>query len=360
MGEGLRILMLTGSFPPERGGVERHVYEVSRELAGMGHRIVVMTGGLQKGYSGREEMGGFEVVRFREEAGDHLPPSKRVANWGRVWEHRSRIAESDVVHVHDYQTFVRWYLPFRFLYVWKPVYVTFHGYEGYPLSRKVIRTRRAVRRLCGGCIGVGKFIEKHYGTPCDFIVTGGVRVPGSAPEPAKREGAVFLGRLAADMAIDRYLEAIAVLKKDHGTDMPLTILGVGPLEPVLAREAERLGVDVLFTGWVEDTVPYLRGAKVAFVDSYLSILEAMACGAPVFSIYKNPLKRDYLEGFPSSGDLMTIRERPGDLAREILDLLENPGKYEERARMAFRLACEMSWEKIARTYLELYEGGRIV
>ena len=354
MGDGLKILMLTTSFWPEKGGVERHVYELSCELAALGNEVVVVTGGVEKGYPSTEAIDGFEVVRLREEKGNGLGIMWRVVNWWRMWERRNLIRESDVVHLHDYRVFLRWYLPFRALFAGKPVYMTYHGYEGYPLSKRVIWSRKVILRFCAGCIGVGDFIERYYGTPCDYTVVGAVRTPVDRGKPVKREGAIFMGRLAEDMAIDRYLEVLEVLKSDFGIELTMKVLGDGPLRPSLADVVQRHALDVRFTGWVDDPFPFLEKARVAFVDSYLSILEAMACKTPIFSIYKNPLKRDYLEGFPASGELLTIREDPRELAKDVIDLLNNPGRYADRVERAYALSKELTWSSVAGTYLKLY------
>jgi glycosyltransferase involved in cell wall biosynthesis len=266
-----------------------------------------------------------------------------------------RVREADLVHVHDFRAFLRWYLPFRFLLPGTPVFITFHGYEGWPLPPRVIRLRRLVRRLCAGAIGVGGFIERHYGTPCDRIVVGGVRrAEGVEGDRDGRRGALFLGRLAPDLSADRYLEALSELARVHGKALPLDVLGDGPLRETLERRAVRLGIEARFHGWVDDPFPHLARARAAFVDSYLAILEAMACGTPVFSIYKNPLKRDYLESIPRVAEFMTVRGSAEGLARDLAAWIDDPAPIAERAQRALEAVRELTWASVARTYLDLY------
>jgi len=353
--EDLNVLMVTMAFLPDGGGVQRHIFEVSRELMAMGNRVTVVTGGLERGLPPIEVMEGIRVVRLREERGGRIPAWWRVRNWGQLWRHRELIRRASVVHLHDYQAFVRWYLPFRFLFPFKPVYITFHGYEDYPLSRRVRWIRRAVNRLCSGSIGVGNFIAKYYGTPCDEFVLGGVRVEkdGSVGEEG-RKGAVYLGRLDRDMSIDRYLVLLVLLGARFGIELDLEVLGDGPMKAVLEQEAREKKLRVVFRGWVEDPRPFLERALLAFADSYLSILEAMACRTPVFSISKNPLKRDYLEEIQHEGELITIRDDPDSLAHDVFCYLSDPERYAERLERAYAFASTHTWREIARIYLRLY------
>jgi glycosyltransferase involved in cell wall biosynthesis len=59
----MKILMISEFFPPIMGGLERHVDELSRALAGKGHKVKVLTLGW-KGLNKHEKQDGFEIQRI--------------------------------------------------------------------------------------------------------------------------------------------------------------------------------------------------------------------------------------------------------------------------------------------------------
>jgi glycosyltransferase involved in cell wall biosynthesis len=87
------------------------------------------------------------------------------------------------------------------------------------------------------------------------------------------------------------LEAIRAVRvvRDHGLDLRLVVLGEGPQRNELEQEVSAMGLSahVVFGGWQDDPVPFLRAVDVALLPSQSpdpfprSVIEAMACGLPV-------------------------------------------------------------------------------
>jgi glycosyltransferase involved in cell wall biosynthesis len=264
------------------------------------------------------------------------------------------LLRSDIIHCHDYGTFWSWYLPFRFILFWKPVFITFHGYEGFPLKREAIRVRRWVEGLTWGNICAGDFIRKWYGTRTDYVTYGGVRPPESEPEQVEAKRAVFLGRLSEDSGIRLYITSLQILKDRYSLNLELDVLGGGTLlEEIKGTVAER-GLKINLYGFVENTQDYLNQARFAFVSGYLGMLEAMVHKRLVFSVYDNPLKRDYLEMFPHSDEMIVTAGSPEQLAERIAYYLPNPDQERERVNKAYLWAREQGWEKVAELYRKLW------
>ena len=59
----MNILMVTPRFLPEMGGIETHVYEVSRRLVAMGHAVTVLTTDRSGHLLPTEQMQGVQVHR---------------------------------------------------------------------------------------------------------------------------------------------------------------------------------------------------------------------------------------------------------------------------------------------------------
>lgn len=146
----MNILFLTQHKWPHVGGVERHVYELSKRLKVKGSKVTTISG---------------EDIKY-----PHIKFLGLLYIWFWLFKNRRLIKKTDIVHCHD--VFI-WYLPFRFFYPNKKVFTTFHGWEGtWPIPLKNILMKRLANRLSSGTIAVGKYIEKYYGIKADKIIYG--------------------------------------------------------------------------------------------------------------------------------------------------------------------------------------------
>lgn len=337
----LNVLMITGHFAPRLGGVEKHVLRVSEELARLGQSVTVLTRRWEPDWPQEEHIRGIRVRRVP--GGIARAPRDRQLDL---------LNSADVIHCHDLYSYLRFVVP-----AWpgpRPaLFVTFHGYEGYPIARTARWLRRRLAARAAGTICMGEFICRWYGHSCDHVSYGGVDAPPQrAPDPPPDGPALYVGRLAPDTGVMACLDALRLLRQ-HGCDLPLVICGDGPLrEPVLeaAREA---GLRVTIEGWVGDIEPFLAGCRLAFVSGYLSILEAMAHRRLACALYDNPLKRDYLELFPAAQHML-IADGPDSLAAAIARHLEEPRLALAKIEAAEAYAREQTWQRLASLYLDLY------
>ncbi|MBI4999691.1 glycosyltransferase, partial [Candidatus Gottesmanbacteria bacterium] len=169
----MRILFLTRLFYPHIGGVEKHVIEISKRLVNLGHEVVVVSesstseesrpNSSTSGESFGHPRGVFTAYKIPIGKNEKF---KKFQIWWWFWKNRKLIRQADIVHAHDVGF---WYFPFRFLYPRKPFFITFHGYEQYPPSKKAILIRKISEKLVLGNICVGDYIPKWYGTKANFI-----------------------------------------------------------------------------------------------------------------------------------------------------------------------------------------------
>jgi len=339
----MNILMLTPSFQPSIGGVQTHVRRVCEELVALGHRATVVCRREDPSSPARERLGGIEITRVPARG-------NRLAAWRAV---SGALREADVVHCHDAYAFFRYYLPFRLMSPGRPVFITFHGYEGWPLRRSAQVMRRLASRLCSGSICVGEFIKQYYGTACDLVTYGGV----DALEPSEPEenSAVFVGRLDSDTGVLEYLEATRILRDEYGRDLPVHICGDGRLRAEVARTVRVLDLAAKYHGAVVNPQEYLRRGRYAFVSGYLSMLTAMALGRLVFALYETPIKRDYLACFPGARHAV-VTEHPGAVARELAAHMAEPRRSMEQIAAAQQFARQHTWDKVAALYLQLWRS----
>ena len=342
----MRILMITPSFHPTVGGVETHVRRVSQCLSDRGHDVAVLT---HSDEPGSERLGSLEVHR--------LPRT----NWWAAWRAaRPHLAAADIVHCHDAYSYFHFFLPSTWLPPRRPVFVTFHGYERYPIPNEAISKRRFVRRRARNALCMGDFICRWYDTPCFAVSYGGVD-PVSDPPPLPDEpSALFLGRLAEDTSIMFYLEALTILKEDHSLELPVAVVGDGPMRIPAQRYAQAQKLDARFLGTVADPTPLFARASFAFVSGYLAMWQALSLKRLVFAAYENELKRDYLVGFPEAEQALMIAGTAEELAEQLRQHLLDPSLGEEMRERGARLAAEHSWENVAEVYLSMYRAHGVI
>jgi glycosyltransferase involved in cell wall biosynthesis len=146
----MKILFLVQHKWPHVGGVEKHVFELSKNLKVKGESVKTVSE---------------EDIKY-----PHIKFFGLLYIWFWLFQNRRLIQDADIIHCHD--VFI-WYLPFRFLYSGKKVFTTFHGWEvTWPIPLKNILMKRLASKLSVGTIAVGKYIERYYGIKTDKIIYG--------------------------------------------------------------------------------------------------------------------------------------------------------------------------------------------
>jgi glycosyltransferase involved in cell wall biosynthesis len=336
----MRILMICPSFHPAVGGVETHVLRVADCLSAAGHQVTVLT---HADFPCEERLLNLRVCRIRK------------TGWWAAWRAaRPHIAAADVVHCHDPYSFLHFYAPSCYLPPRRPVFITFHGYEGYPIPQEAIRRRRFARRRVRDAICIGDFICRRYRVSCFAVSYGGVVPVAEVPPLPLQPSAVFVGRLAQDTSIMTYLEALWLLRRDYGQEVPLAVIGDGPLRSLAEKFVMDHRIRAEFHGIVPDPMPFLARAHFAFVSGYLAIWQALASQRLVFSVYDNPVKREYLFGFPEAEAVLNLAKDGPEVARQLARYLGDLARGDSRRQRGAQLAAENTWERVADLYLDMY------
>lgn len=189
--------------------------------------------------------------------------------------------------------------------------------------------------------------------------------------PPQRKNILFAGRIEPLKGIDTLLEAIALLKARHITDLTdtcVTIIGGNPWADTLDEEMERLqrmslelGLDdlVAFAGARDQHVlPYYYAAAemVVMPSHYESFgmvaLEAMAMGTPVIASEVGGLAYVVRDGY--NGFLVPRRDAHA-LAQRIADLLNDQALRQQLSHQATHYARDYDWSIIAERIAAIYE-----
>ncbi len=360
----LRVLMVTPRSPLNQGGVERHVMEVSRRIAASGVEVEVLC----------TEPGGPAV---REERRDGVT-IRTVRAWPsdsdwclapRLWQEMSR-RPWDVVHVQSYHTFVAPLAMLRALTLRTPYVVTFHG--GGHSSGLRNRVRRAQRLLlrpllarAERLIAVARFEVDLYGRelglpPEKFaVIPNGTDLAFSAEGGAvERNGTptiASIGRLERYKGHHRVLEALPeVLQREP--EARLLIVGIGPYEDDLRRQAAELGVagSVEFTSVPSDQpasmAELLRGVSLVVLMSEfethpLVALEAAAAGCRLLVANAGGLSELAEDGFARA---LPLDASPRSVGEAVIETLAEPPPSQ--------LPELTSWDECTAALLELYRS----
>lgn len=302
--------MVGWEFPPfHTGGLGVHSYEISKEIAHLGHRLVFvtpfdlpylgspgvefLTEGLAPRSVGGQVVGAYELAEFYGEGIRAF--IDQYNDW--VGHLAARIGHVDVVHVHDWFGTVGASALARQLGV--PLVMTVHSTEldrslGHPhtpiYEREWIGVHAADRVIAVSRHLADQLIRDYGADPAKTrVVYNAVRDAGGSPT-AYRSGDVvlFLGRLTAMKAPDIFVRAAARIASSF-PGVQFAIAGEGPEYEHLVRLAVSLGIGdrVLFLGKVtdEERSALLRDAAVFVLPSVtepfgIAALEAMAAGVP--------------------------------------------------------------------------------
>lgn len=336
----MNILFLSRLFYPHIGGVEKHVMEISKILIQEGHKVTVIC---EKHDSDAltEKKDNIKICRISVGKNNWF---KKFRIWIELWKHLNLIKQADIIHCHDV---FFWYLPFRFLFPFKKIFTTFHGYENYPLKQMNILMRKISEKLSMGNICVGDFMKKWYGTKPSYVTYGAVSEVKNVKLKIKNENsAIFIGRLDEQTGIKTYTETVKIIRKKI-PDFEFQIIGDGKFR----KEIEK---DFSVLGFQENPEKYLPKYNFAFVSRYLSILEAMAARRLVFAVYDDPLKEDYLRMTPFSKYII-ISGSSSELVSKIFFYLDNPKEKEEIIEVAFNWVIGHTWDEMANIYLRLWK-----
>lgn len=337
----MQIIFIARLYKPHVGGVESHIREISKRLTKKGHKISIITSKHDNKLKESEIVDRVKVFRIG------YPKIKVIGLltiWLKLMKLIDKIKKADIIHIHD--VFI-WYLPFKFLFLRKKVYMTFHGYPDYPIPMAAIIFQKIAQRLTKGNISVGDFIPKWFGTKANIITYGAVDI--SKYKPTRKEkfryDAIFASRLDEQTGILTYLDAIKILRQ-KGIDFKLVVLGDGKY----LNQTKELATT---KGWVNDPSEYFQKSKFAFVNRYLAILEAFSCKKLVFAVYDNQIKKDYLFLTPYK-EWVVIEKDPKKLADKISYYIKNSTKAEKMIDKACAWVKNQTWEKMTDNYEKLW------
>lgn len=376
-GAPLRLLLLNYEYPPVGGGAGSATANMAREMAALGHRVLVVTAAFD-GLPRREAVDGFEIRRIlavRRHA-DHCSPLEMLSFAGSAalalpflargfrpdaclaffgipcgpaaWALRALRGVPYVVSLRGGD--VPGFQPYDL--------AGYHRLTG-PLIRFLWREAAAVVANSEGLAALAR--RSAGAVPIRMIPNGVDTARFRSSGRTGREGParlLFVGRVVRQKGLDVLLDALALLPGDAAFE--LTVVGDGPLREALAGQARRLGLEgrVSFAGWLgREAMPGVFDRADVFVfpsrDEGMpnAVLEAMASGLPVVATRISGNEELVVDG---ETGFLAQPDAPAALAGALSRLIADPALGRRLgAAGRERVTREFSWRAVAEAYVAL-------
>ncbi|MEB3830085.1 glycosyltransferase family 4 protein [Phormidium sp. CCY1219] len=364
----MKLLLITGIFPPDIGGPATYVPQIAKGLMQRGHEVRVLTTSEPENLSHDEREYPFPVVRM----------NRRVPLWRRPWEYIQQIrhygADVDVIYANGifWETAVaNWGLhkPLVMKVVGDPAWEratnrgwvqdNFEEFQQHRYNLKVetlkwMRSwsvRQADRIIVPSCY-LARWVA-GWGVDKDRIsvIYNAVKQfpeihPGNLPltTPIK---VVTVGRLVPWKQVDKIVEAIAPLKQ-----VGLVVIGDGPERGGLERLVENLemGDRVYFAGQRSQTemLGFMAASDLFVLYSTYEglphvVLEAMSVGLPVVATAVGGTPELVRDG---ENGRLTDPKSYQIFGKIVAELIESTSQRQQLAEGAKRTMEEFSLQKM--------------
>lgn len=334
------ILFISRLYYPHIGGVEKHIEKISNLLVKKGYRVTVVCEQHDRNLSNNEKIDGVSIIRIPVSASDK---NKKFEIWKWMLMNKDFIKKFDIIHIHDV---FFWIFPLCPILDRKKVFITFHGYEKYPVSLSSKLQKKLAFIYCTNSIIVGEYINRWFSLDSRVIIYGAADVPKKSSIRINADkSAVFFGRLDNTTGIKEYYNAYLRLTKKY-KDFKFTVIGNGDFP----SKMRKLSISPFKSNIKEE----IMSNRFVFVSGYLSMIEAMIQKRLVFALYNNPLKKDYLLNSPFS-KYAEVCSSSGEIADRVEFYLQNPKIESEKTRAAYEWASKQTWEKLLSVYLKLWK-----
>ena len=334
-----RVLMVTPRFFPHMGGVESHVFQVSRRLALRGVDVTVVAADPSRRLPRAEQLDGVEVRRVPAWPANrdyYFAPDVyrfvRDGGWG-------------IVHMQSYHTLMPPIAMMAALQAQIPYVVTFHGGGHSSKIRNAMRPiqRMLLRPLLGKAarlVAVASFEIELFGNalgiPSDrfALIPNGCDLPPAPSAPRRDADGTLIasvGRLERYKGHHRIVAALPYILKEK-PDARLWIAGAGPYEEELRRLAGRLGVaDRVQIRAIPAADREAMAAELARADLFvllseyethpIAVLEALSLGCPALVADTSGLSELAARGLARA---IPLKSSPRQVADAVLEQLRDP------------------------------------
>ncbi len=379
-----RLCIVTHTFLPHVGGIERVVYEQGKRLMRLGFDVTVLTSRMNMPES-------YMVDDIKVHCYDSLNAAfglgipYPVPNVNCFEPFYKCVNAADLVHVHGHPYLSSLYAAKLAKFLGKPVVLTQHntfiGYQGFlwdhvewwndaTVGKQVLRTADRIVTVSNA---TKRYVLNLGANPAiTTVLHNGVNVDRFKPDKALREGErgklriptnattiLTVRRLVYKNGIDTLIESAKIALKQNPTLIFLTV-GTGPDRDMIQAKIQESGIANNFklVGFVSDTeLPaYYNAADIFVLPSKsgeglpLVALEAMSTGLPVIATDVGGIAEVMVEDHSK----LVPNGQPEEMANAILELAKTDLTA---AKTGVRAVTErdFSWEQNIKRLMGIYE-----
>lgn len=378
----MKIAQITPYFLPHTGGMERYVYNLSKNLISKGHTVEVITSNVPAGKT-HDIVDGIPVRRLKcigEPLRNPLVPS--------IFLFLDELKKFDIIHFHNVYCSLALSIPLFKKFCDTPLLLTHHGQMVFGESIKDICVKIYEKSLEKVILKSVDYIVVLSESDAEYISSyksnnKNIVVLPNAINPADfsayinidttkfnekyhlegKKRILFVGEVTNRKGITTLIKSISILKEDFKGKAVFIIVGSGENLTDVKTLANELGVesDVVFTGRLPfiELIQAYRSADLFVLPSYseglpTSILEAMYFGIPVVST-DIPGVKDHFNDFA----LLVPPRDEHVLADAIHTLLVNEDLAKEFSRKGKDLVdSRYTWDHVGNEYEKLYSRIR--
>lgn len=296
----LKILALSGSFYPHKGGIELVVQRIGEEMVNKGHEYTVLT--VNPGNFASEELfNGINIIRVRNNPS--ITYGINVPMWQKL---KKIIGDYDIIHVHGYHSL----LSFEIALICKRMEIPFifsphyHGIGHTPYRDCLVKIYKhfgkfsfqwAREIICVSGYEKGLLLShfKDLNAKVKVISNGVDQICISANKNDSKNSneikLLYVGTLRRYKGLEFLLKSLAILRTQHSLAAKLTVIGTGEDKDYFLHLSSQLRIIDLIE-WIERTseeelIHYYRSADIfvflSKAEAYgLVVAEALAQGTP--------------------------------------------------------------------------------
>lgn len=355
------------------GGVERHVFEISKRLQKAGVDVEVYTtdptGKLPKhGYVDE-----IPLRRFRS-----LAPNRAYFFAPKLYSALKELQNIDIVHTHSYQAFPSLFVALakkknKIPFVFTPHYHPMGGTSLRTFLRKTYRTvGKQIFKQANVVIAVSKYEQKlltHLFKESEEKV---VYIPNGIDlekfinltarhKNSQKKSILYVGRLEKYKGVHYLMKAfLGVLKKYPFSELNIVGSGSYALNFVSLAKDLKISRSTHFLGSVQEATLlqlYASSDIFAILSEYeafcISLVEAMASGLPAIASRVGGIPEIIQDGY--NGFLIDYPPDHHDLTGIMIRLIEQEDlAFQVGANARKTVLTSFSWDETIKHLLELY------
>ncbi|MFH1346806.1 MAG: glycosyltransferase [Spirochaetota bacterium] len=381
----MKIAIFSDTFLPQTNGVANVAYQSAKNLAELGHKVIIFTVTKKSNYSNNLNLENLKIVRLPSLPALAYPGERLTIPLGISFPYLKKF-KPDVIHVHTpFSVGLEGALAAKLFKI--PLVGTHHTFYDHYLKHIKLDYDWMKKFSWKCCVGFYNFCDLVINPSqslTDALKEKGLKVPteiirnsidtdlfqpvSNAKEKnlikksfgVEDKSIVYMGRLSYEKSIDKVIKAFALML-EKSPDLKLMLVGDGPEKKKLEDLAKELKIEnkIIFTGFLyKNGLIKALQANDVFLSACknenmpLSVAQAMATGLPLVVVKENGLAelvKENINGFFCKTD------NPEDMAEKTLKLLSNTGLLKKFGAGSRKMAMEYSNGKITNLLIESYK-----